>query len=71
MAPSLVLVRKSSKIPFAFLAMGAITGGMFIQYRGESRSPVNVYLPGCPPKQEAVIYAITKIRKRYINQKKV
>ena len=48
--------------------MGAITGGMFIQYRGESRSPVNVYLPGCPPKQEAVIYAITKIRKRYRNQ---
>ena len=29
---------------------------------------MNVYLPGCPPKQEAVIYAITKIRKRYRNQ---
>lgn len=31
MAPS--LVRKSSKMPESFLAMEAITGGMFIQYR--------------------------------------
>ncbi|CAN4114232.1 unnamed protein product [Withania somnifera] len=26
--------------------------------------PVDVYLPGCPPKPEAVIYAITKLRKK-------
>nr|VDD65636.1 unnamed protein product [Brassica oleracea] len=27
--------------------------------------PVDVYLPGCPPKPEAVIDAITKLRKIY------
>ncbi|KAH0644641.1 hypothetical protein KY284_032525 [Solanum tuberosum] len=26
--------------------------------------PVDVYLPGCPPKPEAVIDAITKLRKK-------
>ncbi|GFP80842.1 NAD(P)H-quinone oxidoreductase subunit k chloroplastic [Phtheirospermum japonicum] len=50
--------------------MGActITGGMFSTdsystVRGVDKLiPVDVYLPGCPPKPEAVIDAITKLR---------
>ncbi|RZC63602.1 hypothetical protein C5167_025372 [Papaver somniferum] len=52
--------------------MGActITGGMFSTdsystVRGVDKLiPVDVYLPGCPPKPEAVIDAITKLRKK-------
>nr|WOL38330.1 NADH dehydrogenase subunit K [Utricularia gibba] len=54
--------------PKYVIAMGActITGGMFRTYyystvRGVDKLvPVDVYLPGCPPKPEAVIDAITK-----------
>ncbi|KAI8522453.1 hypothetical protein RHMOL_RhmolPtG0001000 (chloroplast) [Rhododendron molle] len=47
-----------------------ITGGMFSTdsystVRGVDKLiPVDVYLPGCPPKPEAVIDAITKLRKK-------
>ncbi|KAF2944606.1 hypothetical protein DAI22_02g155000 [Oryza sativa Japonica Group] len=52
--------------------MGActITGGMFSTdsystVRGVDKLiPVDVYLPGCPPKPEAVIDALTKLRKK-------
>jgi len=52
--------------------MGAwtISGGMFCTdsystVRGVDKLiPVDVYLPGCPPKPEAVIDAITKLRKK-------
>ena len=58
--------------PKYVIAMGActITGGMFSTdsystVRGvDKRIPVDVYLPGCPPKPEAVIDAITKLRKK-------
>ncbi|MGG6621324.1 UNVERIFIED_CONTAM: NADH-quinone oxidoreductase subunit B, partial [Salmonella enterica subsp. enterica serovar Weltevreden] len=47
-----------------------ITGWMFstVSYstvRGVDKLiPVDVYLPGCPPKPEAVVDAITKLRKK-------
>jgi NAD(P)H-quinone oxidoreductase subunit K len=52
--------------------MGActITGGMFSTdsytvVRGVDKIiPVDVYLPGCPPKPEAIIDAIIKLRKK-------
>ncbi|KAB2612949.1 NADH-plastoquinone oxidoreductase subunit K [Pyrus ussuriensis x Pyrus communis] len=58
--------------PKYVIAMGActITGGMFSTdsystVRGVDKLiPVDVYLPGCPPKPEAVIDAITKLRKK-------
>ena len=58
--------------PKYVIAMGAftITGGMFSTdsysiVRGvDKRIPVDVYLPGCPPKPEAIIDAITKLRKK-------
>ena len=58
--------------PKYVIAMGActITGGMFSTdsystVRGVDKLiPVDVYLPGCPPKPEAIIDAITKLRKK-------
>nr|QNS23291.1 NADH-plastoquinone oxidoreductase subunit K [Broussonetia papyrifera] len=72
MAPSLVRLYEQMPEPKYVIAMGActITGGMFSTdsystVRGVDKLiPVDVYLPGCPPKSEAVIDAITKLRKK-------
>jgi NAD(P)H-quinone oxidoreductase subunit K len=72
MAPSLVRLYEQMPEPKYVIAMGActITGGMFstdsyTTVRGVDKLiPVDVYLPGCPPKPEAVIDAITKLRKK-------
>ena len=58
--------------PKYVIAMGActITGGMFstdsyTTVRGVDKLiPVDIYLPGCPPKPEAIIDAIIKLRKK-------
>lgn len=72
MAPSLVRLYEQVPEPKYVIAMGActITGGMFSTdsystVRGVDKLiPVDVYLPGCPPKPEAVIDAVTKLRKK-------
>lgn len=72
MAPSLVRLYEQMPEPKYVIAMGActITGGMFSTdsystVRGVDKLiPVDVYLPGCPPKPEAIIDAIIKLRKR-------
>lgn len=72
MAPSLVRFYEQMPEPKYVIAMGActITGGMFSTdsystVRGVDKLiPVDVYLPGCPPKPEAVIDALTKLRKK-------
>ncbi|WVZ01894.1 hypothetical protein V8G54_022700 [Vigna mungo] len=69
MAPSLVRLYEQMPEPKYVIAMGActITGGMFSTdsystVRGVDKLiPVDVYLPGCPPKPEAIIDAITKL----------
>nr|YP_010891152.1 NdhK [Peperomia cookiana]YP_010891207.1 NdhK [Peperomia latifolia]WJK72602.1 NdhK [Peperomia cookiana]WJK72657.1 NdhK [Peperomia latifolia] len=72
MAPSLVRLYEQMAEPKYVIAMGActITGGMFSTdsystVRGiDKLIPVDVYLPGCPPKPEAIMDAITKLRKK-------
>nr|URF35453.1 NADH-plastoquinone oxidoreductase subunit K [Cycas seemannii]URF36149.1 NADH-plastoquinone oxidoreductase subunit K [Cycas seemannii] len=72
MAPSLVRLYEQMPGPKYVIAMGActITGGMFSTdsystVRGVDKLiPVDVYLPGCPPKPEAIIDAIIKLRKK-------
>nr|YP_010330681.1 NADH-plastoquinone oxidoreductase subunit K [Pilea dolichocarpa]UNY33820.1 NADH-plastoquinone oxidoreductase subunit K [Pilea dolichocarpa] len=72
MAPSLVRLYEQMPEPKYVIAMGActITGGMFSTdsystVRGVDKLiPVDIYLPGCPPKPEAVIDSITKLRKK-------
>nr|YP_008474567.1 NADH-plastoquinone oxidoreductase subunit K [Marsilea crenata]AGI51487.1 NADH-plastoquinone oxidoreductase subunit K [Marsilea crenata] len=72
MAPSLVRLYEQMPEPKFVIAMGActITGGMFSTdsystVRGVDKLiPVDIYLPGCPPKPEAIIDAVTKLRKK-------
>lgn len=72
MAPSLVRLYEQMPEPKYVIAMGActITGGMFSTdsystVRGVDKLiPVDVYLPGCPPKPEAIIDAVMKLRKK-------
>ncbi|KAK0584241.1 hypothetical protein LWI29_009893 [Acer saccharum] len=72
MAPSLVRLYEQMPEPKYVIAMGACTimGGMFSTdsystVRGVDKLiHVDVYVPGCPPKPEAVIDAITKLRKK-------
>nr|YP_008474478.1 NADH-plastoquinone oxidoreductase subunit K [Lygodium japonicum]AGI51397.1 NADH-plastoquinone oxidoreductase subunit K [Lygodium japonicum]AHA59629.1 NADH-plastoquinone oxidoreductase subunit K [Lygodium japonicum] len=72
MAPSLVRLYEQMPEPKYVIAMGActITGGMFstdsyTTVRGVDKLiPVDIYLPGCPPKPEAIIDAVTKLRKK-------
>jgi NAD(P)H-quinone oxidoreductase subunit K len=72
MAPSLVRLYEQMPEPKYVIAMGActITGGMFSTdsystVRGVDKLiPVDVYLPGCPPKPEAIFDAVIKLRKK-------
>lgn len=72
MAPALVRLYEQMPEPKYVIAMGActITGGMFsvdstTAVRGVDKLiPVDVYIPGCPPRPEAIIDAIIKLRKK-------
>ena len=75
MAPALVRLYEEMPEPKYVIAMGActITGGMFSTdspsaVRGVDKLiPVDVYIPGCPPRPEAIIDAIIKLRKKMAN----
>lgn len=62
--------------PKYVIAMGAcmITGGMFstdspTAIRGADKIlPIDVYIPGCPPRPEAVMDALVKLRKKIANE---
>jgi NAD(P)H-quinone oxidoreductase subunit K len=74
-APILVRLYEQMPEPKYVIAMGActITGGMFSMdsptaVRGVDKLiPVDVYIPGCPPRPEAIIDAIVKLRKKIAN----
>lgn len=76
MAPALVRLYEQMPEPKYVIAMGActITGGMFTvdsptAVRGVDKLiPVDVYLPGCPPRPEAIMDAIIKLRKKVANE---
>ncbi len=75
-APNLVRLYEQMAEPKYVIAMGActITGGMFSvdspsAVRGVDKLiPVDVYIPGCPPRPEAVVDAIIKLRKKIANE---
>ncbi len=76
MAPALVRLYEEMPDPKYVIAMGActITGGMFSvdspsTVRGVDKLiPVDVYIPGCPPRPEAIFDAIIKLRKKVANE---
>lgn len=76
MAPALVRLYEEMPEPKYVIAMGActITGGMFSMdshstVRGVDKLiPVDVYIPGCPPRPEAIFDAIIKLRKKVSNE---
>jgi NAD(P)H-quinone oxidoreductase subunit K len=76
MAPALVRLYEQMPAPKYVIAMGActITGGMFsadstTAVRGVDKLiPVDLYLPGCPPRPEAIFDAVIKLRKKVGNE---
>ena len=76
MAPALVRLYEQMPDPKYVIAMGActVTGGMFsvdspTAVRGVDKLiPVDVYIPGWPPRPEAIIDAIIKLRKKVADE---
>jgi NADH-quinone oxidoreductase subunit B len=68
MAPVIKQVYSQMLEPKWVVAFGACasTGGIFDNYaimQGvDNMLPVDIYVPGCPPTPEAVIYAVQKLR---------
>ncbi len=70
MAPVMKRVYDQMPDPKWVIAMGACasSGGMFNNYaivqNVDSVVPVDVFVPGCPPRPEALIYAVMQLQKK-------
>ena len=79
MAPVLLRLYEQMAEPKYVIAMGACTcgGGMFCDnsysvIRGIDKIiPVEIYLPQCPPKPEALIDAVRKLQKKIIKNESI
>ncbi|GAW92849.1 NADH-quinone oxidoreductase subunit B [Calderihabitans maritimus] len=78
MAPLVQRIYDQMAEPKYVIAMGscAISGGPFVDSYNvvpgaDTFLPVDVYIPGCPPRPEALIYGLLQLRQKVINPKVV
>jgi NADH-quinone oxidoreductase subunit B len=70
MAPVIRRLYDQMLEPKWVMAMGACSssGGMFANYAilqgADKFLPVDIYVPGCPPRPEAVLYGFTKLQRQ-------